>query len=105
MKRSLLFLLIISGVLLFACKKNNGGGTPVITDVRTVTPAQKDSFFTQAKPGDLIVIQGHNFDGLQAVYFNDTSAYFNPSYATGTNIIINVPTYAQTAATNSKVSS
>ena len=103
MKRSLLFIAIITG-LLFACKKNDSGGNPVITGVRTVTPAQKDSMFIQGMPGDLIVIQGHGFSGLKAVYFNDTSAYFNPSYATNNNIILNIPSYAQTLATNPKAS-
>ncbi len=54
-------------------------------------------------PDELIVIQGNNFSGLQAVYFNDTSAYFNPAYATNTNIIINIPSTAQTIATNPDV--
>src|SRR3569833_1423311 len=60
---------------------------------------KRDSFFTQAMPGTLIVIQGSNFDGLQAVFFNDTSAYFNPAYVTSNNIIVSIPATAQTRAT------
>jgi len=105
MKRVLLFLLIIVGVVFFACKKNSTGGTPVVKDVRTVNPATADRFFTQALPGSLIVIQGSGFSGLQAVYFNDTAANFNPVYATDNNIIVTIPATAQTAATNSKVPS
>jgi hypothetical protein len=105
MKKLLLFAIIIIGVVQFGCKKNSTGGTPVVKDVRTVNPATADSFFTQALPGSLIVIQGSGFSGLQAVYFNDTAANFNPVYATDNNIIVTIPATAQTAATNSKVPS
>ena len=104
MKKLLLFCIVLSGVLLqFACKKNNSGGTPVIKDVRTVNPAQADSFFTSALPGTLVVIQGSGFDGLKAVYFNDSLAAVNPVYTTNTNIIVSIPGGTQTAATNPKV--
>jgi hypothetical protein len=104
MKKVLLFSFVIIGFFQFACKKNNsGGGTPVIKDVRTVSPAQADSFFKQALPGALIVIQGSGFDGLQAVYFNDSLAAINLAYATNTNIIVSIPGGTQTAATNPKV--
>lgn len=105
MKNKLLFLFIISASLAhFACKKNDGG-PPVITSVRTVDTTKRDSVFTQAVPGTLIVIQGTNLGGLKAVYFNDTSAYFNPVYATSNNIIITIPATSQTAATNPNVPS
>lgn len=103
MKRLLPLLLFLPVLAQFACKKSESGGTPVITHVRSVNPAEADSFFTQAMPGALIVIQGSGFNGVQAVYFNDTSAYFNPVYATNNNIIISIPTYAQTAATQPNV--
>ncbi len=105
MKRILLFIIVLAGLVQFACKKNSSGGEPVVKDVRTVTPAQADSFFTEALPGSLIVIQGSGFSGLQAVYFNDTAAAFNPAYATNTNIIVTIPATAQTAATNPDVPS
>ena len=101
--RIIAFLIIITG-LVISCKKNDSG-TPVINAVRTVDPKTKDSLFAKAIPGTLIVIQGNNFAGLQAVFFNDTSAYFNPSYATDNNIIIRIPASAQTAATDPKVPS
>jgi len=104
MKRILLFIIVIAALVQFACKKNSGG-TPVVKDVRLVTPADADSFFTQALPGTMIVIQGSGFNGLQAVYFNDTAAAFNPVYATNTNIIVTIPSTAQTAATNPSVPS
>ncbi len=66
-------------------------------------PAEKDSLFDQALPGNLIVIQGSGFSGLQAVYFNDSIAAFNPVYVTNNNIIINIPSGAKTAATIRRV--
>src|SRR6185437_3845054 len=100
MKRLLLFLVSLAALAQLACKKSESG-SPVVTHVRLVDPAKADSFFTQAKPGTLIDIQGSGFSGLQAVYFNDTSAYFNPVYTTNNNIIITIPGYAQTSATKS----
>jgi hypothetical protein len=102
MKRIAFFIIVTT--VIFSCKKDDSG-TPVISGVRTVDPTTKDSLFTQAVPGTLIVIQGNNLAGLQAVFFNDTSAYFNPAYATSTNIIIRIPASAQTAAANPKVPS
>ena len=101
----MLFLFLIGALAQFACKKNSNSGPPVVTDVRTPDPAKKDSTFTQALPGTLIVIQGHGFSGLESVYFNDTSAYFNPVYVTDNNIIISIPSSAKTAATNPGVPS
>ena len=105
MKKIFLIIFIIGAFVQFACKKNANSGPPVVTNVRTPNPAEKDSSFTQALPGTLIVIQGHGFSGLEAVYFNDTSAYFNPVYATDNNIIISIPSTAKTAATNPNVPS
>src|SRR5580692_10710818 len=103
MKKLLLFAIIIIGVVQFGCKKNSTGGTPVVKDVRTVNPATADSFFTQALPGALIVIQGSGFSGLEAVYFNDSAAAVNPVYVTSTNIIVSIPSGTQTLATDPKV--
>jgi hypothetical protein len=106
MKKLAIFI-VLAGAVFFSCKKNDSGssGTPIINQVRAVDSTKRDSSFTEAKPGDLIVIQGTNLGGLQAVYFNDTSAYFNPSYATSTNVIINIPSTAQTVATDPNVPS
>ena len=103
-KRAIFLLVIIAGIFPVACKKNNGG-PPVITDVRAVDSTKRDSTFSSALPGTLIVIQGNNMQGLQAVYFNDTAASFNPVMATSTNIIVSIPPTAQTAATDPKVPS
>src|SRR5258708_25999067 len=98
MKKIFLFFTIITALFEFACKKNDGG-PPMISDVRVVDTTKRDSLFTQAIPGTLIVIQGSNLGELQAVFFNDTSAYFNPLYSTNSNIIVTIPASAQTAAT------
>ncbi len=102
-KQILFLLLVMAGLVQFACTKENGGGTPVISSVRLVDSTKRDSFFTMAQPGTLIAIQGSNLDGLQAVYFNDTAAYFNPVYATSSNIIVTIPSTTQTKATNPDV--
>lgn len=101
MKNKIVFvLLIIGGCILYACKKDVSSGPPSISNVRAVDTTRRDSFFLRAVPGTMIVIQGNNMGGLQAVLFNDTSAYFNPVYATSTNIIVTIPASAQTKATN-----
>ena len=106
MKKLAIFI-IISGVVFFSCKKNDSGssGQPVITQVRSIDTTKRDSTFKQAVPGTLIVIQGNNLGGLQKVFFNDTLAFFNPVYATSTNIIITIPATSQTAATDPNVPS
>jgi hypothetical protein len=104
MKQRILFLLlVITGFLQFACKKNSGGGNPVITGVRVIDSTKRDSLFVQSYPGKEIVINGSNLGGATAILFNDTSAYFNPVYNTDTHIIVVIPATAQTAATNPKV--
>jgi len=104
--RKLLFFAILSGSILISCKKNDSGsGQPLISGVRLVDSTKRDSTFTKATPGTEIVIQGSNLGGLQAVYFNDTSAFFNPVYATNSNIIIIIPSTAQTVATDPNVPS
>ncbi len=97
-------ILLISALIQFGCKKNESG-PPMINAVRLIDTTKRDSTFTEAVPGTEIVIQGANMGGLQAVYFNDTSAYFNPVYATSSNIIVVIPSTAQTAATNPNVPS
>lgn len=104
MKKIILFsLLAICGVLIIACTKNKMDSPPVITSVKTVDSTHRDSTFISALPGALVVIEGNNFNGLQAVFFNDTSAYFNPAYTTDQRIILTIPSTAQTRATNPNV--
>lgn len=105
MQKLTIFLLLIAAIGFFACKKNSSSGPPTVKDVRTVDPAKADSVFTHALPGTLIVIQGSGFSGLKSVFFNDTAAYFNPVYVTDNTIIVQIPSYAQTAATKPSVPS
>lgn len=103
-KQILLLLIILAGIAQYACQKDNSNsGTPVITNIRVVDSTKRDSSFTEALPGTMIVIQGKNLGGLQAVYFNDTAAYFNPVYATSTNIIVAIPATAPTKAASPDV--
>jgi len=102
-KRTLFFLLILAGLVQVACKKSNSGA-PVITHVRAVDSMARDSFFLKAYPGTLIDIEGSNFDGLQAVLFNDVSASFNSALNSSTNIIITIPSNAPTAPPQGSVS-
>jgi hypothetical protein len=101
-KRISYLLLALTGLVFYACKKS-GGGTPVITHVRSLPANEADSFFVTAVPGNEIVIQGSNLQGAQAIYFNDTSAAFNPVYNTSTTIIVVIPASAPTAAINPNV--
>jgi hypothetical protein len=102
-KNTLFFLLLAAVLIAPACKKNNSG-TPVITHVRAIDPNERDSFFTQAYPGTLIVIQGSHLDGLEAVLFNDQPATFNSALNSSSNIIITIPSNAPTAPPLSSVS-
>jgi hypothetical protein len=82
---------LAAGILFFASSCQKEIGPPVITNVRTPDPATADSSVMKAFPGDYIVIQGENFEGLTHVYLNDYEAYFNPIYVTNTNIILQIP--------------
>jgi hypothetical protein len=98
-KLILLLAVAFAAITQQACKKEagSGSGTPVIKDVRLVDSTKRDSFFTQALPGTLIVIQGSGFSGLQHVYFNDFDAAFNSALNSDNNIIITIPANAPTA--------
>ena len=100
--KKIFFFIILTAAVVYSCKKNDTGA-PVINGIRSIDTTARDSLFQEAIPGTLIVIEGNNFNGLQAVYFNDTAAYFNPAYVTSTNIIVRIPGTAQTRATNPDV--
>jgi hypothetical protein len=101
-----LFLLLVgaAGLVELACNKSSGG-MPVITNVRPLDTAKKDMQLSGASPGTEIVLQGHDLQGARQIYFNDTLAFFNPVYNTSTNIIVTIPSTAQTAATDPSVPS
>ncbi len=88
----------------FAACKDNEMGSPVITQVRVLDPAKKDSVFTQAYPGTLIAVQGENLGSATRVLFNDLEAAFNPTYNTNQTLIISIPDDVPTEATQTSVS-
>src|SRR6202040_1745878 len=98
-KRIIFLLLFLAGLVQFSCKKNNGGGPPVITSIRELDTTKRNVVVIGATPGSEIVIEGNNLQGLQKAYFNDTLAYFNPVYNTSSVIIITIPSTTQTTAT------
>ena len=97
-------LILVAALIQFGCKKNSSG-PPQITSVRLIDSAKRDSVFNKAVPGTEIVIQGNNLDGATQIFFNDTAAYFNPVYVTGSHIIVTIPSSAPTAAASSSVPS
>lgn len=73
-------------VTLIACSDNEA--QPVITSVRATT---SNDTFTDANPGQMIVIQGENLDGATAIYINNQSVSFLPTFNTSTHIIVTIP--------------
>lgn len=106
MKKYLFLLLVcFAGLLELGCNKNGSSGPPLITNIRELDTTKRDLKVIGASPGSEIVIQGQNLQGARQIFFNDTSAYFNPVYNTSTNLIVVIPSTAQTAATNPSVPS
>lgn len=105
----LTWLCLLCGLAILStlsCEKNDdlqSGPPPAIKKVRLVDPAKKDSTFTQALPGTLVVIQGENLHSTLDVYFNDMEAPFNAVFNTATDLIVTIPATAPTEATNPKV--
>lgn len=86
------WLPVLLMVLIFqnACKKENISG-PVVTGLRAISPAPNDSTLTQVTPGQIVVIKGYNFNGLQGVLFDGYSASVNTALNTNATIVITVP--------------
>ena len=98
-----LFLLVfITGVvyMLCSCEKEENFGTPTITNIRITDPDKADSSLTAADMGQMIVIQGTNLASVQHIFFNDVEAFFLPTYATNSNIIVTIPSEFPTELTN-----
>ena len=99
-----LLSLVLSCLLLYtSCKKEDAeatySGTPVITAIRMINPAKKDSTFLKANPGTQILIEGQNLGGIKSITFNDYQASFNSTYNTNNNVIVTIPPKAPTEAT------
>lgn len=95
---NILFLataLSLSSLLFLSCEKEHDG-PPVIEQVRQLDSTKRDSFFTAALGGVIVVIQGHGFDGLQNVYFNGMETPFNQALNTDRSIVVQIPADAPT---------
>src|SRR6266702_4010746 len=101
-KRNLFLLLITAAVIHAGCKKDSQG-TPSIKAVRLNDSTHRDSTFTKAFPGTIVIIEGSGFSGVTNVYFNDMNAPFNVAIISDRNIIIRIPGDAPTKATNPNV--
>ena len=77
-----------------SCKKddNKSSGTPAITQVRSYAKTPADSVLTEANPGNYVVLQGSNFTGVKAVYFDGVEASLNTALNSDKSIPIVVPT-------------
>jgi hypothetical protein len=89
-----IFLLVFSGlssVYLISCSDEEKSGPPVINDVRITDPAKRDSTFSRAFPGALIVVEGQNFVNVKGIELNNVSIVYNPNYVTPNSIIFTIP--------------
>jgi|GEM_PF-510818 len=100
---TLMLTLFVGCLLAGACKKDNVSGPPIIEKVSLLDSSKVDSAFTKALPYTQLLITGKNLDGITNIFFNEVSAYFNPTYNTSTHLIVNIPANAPTEATDPKV--
>ncbi len=81
---------ILAGIFT-GCKKDNGGGGPVISSIRAIAPAPNDSTLTRAAPGQTIVIRGANLASATQIYFNGYQSAFNSALFADNNIVVTIP--------------
>ena len=86
-----LALIVIVAASVVNCNKDEAPGPPEIHGVRITDPATADSLFTQALPGQMIVIVGKNLQNAKKVFINNQDLFFNANYNTATHIIVNIP--------------
>lgn len=87
-----LFLLLgVASAYAFTSCEDDEKGMPTITSVRITDPEMKDSTFSRAFPGALIVVEGNNLSGLRSVEFNGYEVPFNPNYVLNTSVIVQIP--------------
>ena len=88
----MLLLLIVAGSYsITSCSDDEKIGAPVITQVRLIDPAHRDSTFTEAFPGVKIVVEGQNFKDVRSVAMNNTVVSINPAYVRDGSIIVEIP--------------
>jgi len=83
-------MLLVASLALYSCDDSESG-QPEITGVRLVDPDKADSTFVEAERGTMIVIEGHNIDGVVKAYINSQEVGFNSTYNTATHMIITIP--------------
>lgn len=95
---SILFFLLTGMLFFTACEKEESYSTPKISKIRAI---HKDSTLTTGELGQMVVIEGQNFNGLEKVYFNSEAATINLALTTDKHIIVNIPNQFPTEITNS----
>jgi len=89
-----LSIALLAMACFIACKKEDiktSDAAPVINKIRAIAPAPNDSTLTKILPGQLVVLQGDNFLGVQAVYFNGVKATFNAALVARQSLVVTVP--------------
>lgn len=76
---------------------------PEITSVRLVDADKADSTFVEAERGTMIVVEGHNIDGVLNAYINSQEVGFNTCYNTSTHFIITIPSELKLTAEDSNL--
>lgn len=92
LKKGLWLLLAIAVMAIqTSCEKDDNLGAPVITGLRAISPAPDDSTLSFVTPGQVVVLQGRNFNGAQQLYFSGYPATINPALNTNNTMVISVP--------------
>jgi hypothetical protein len=95
MQKYFILLLAAAGLLTqSACKKENSGRHPSIERIRAISPAPNDSVLTAAVPGQIVVVQGENFNGTSRVLFNGFPAAINSALFSDKNLVVTIPAIA-----------
>lgn len=86
-------LLLCLGVFLIslpACRKETSNA-PAITGVRNYAATPGDSILQDLKPGQWVVLLGHNLKGATQIYFNGVITSFNSALFSDTSAPVQVP--------------
>jgi hypothetical protein len=74
----------------YACKKSSSAA-PVISGLRSASPAPDDSTLTKADPGQVVVIQGAHLANATQILINGYAIPFNPALFADNSIIVQIP--------------
>lgn len=84
---------LLSALSLVACSDNEGGGTPEILSI--CSTSNLDSTYTEAQPGQMVMVQGRNLGGVKKVMVNGQESGINLTLCTSTHIIMTIPSDVQ----------